>query len=357
MTEPNENTTLLSRARSPSTSHSRRLFIGVTLTLLALSLLLYRRDAPTVVSRQHLTSPIVLLAVGDWGRYGSPAQIRVARAMAQDAFKHNALAIVSTGDNFYEEGVKSVHDPQLNESYDSVYNVHVALSQRPFWPVLGNHDHLGDVDAQVAYSSRSQTWDFPAPYYVRHLTKHLTLLLLDTTPFGTDEYAIRARHRAPRSRPNSQVKWLSRQLKIAARGGRAVLVVGHHNPYSGSTCGHCGATKLREQIGPLLHAHQHRVIAYLSGHEHALMHLVIHGIDHLVSGAGSELDPVCRPNGQHSHKWREHHGVLAGKHAPFVSSTNGFFRLEFNAHHKTFVVSAVDSYNRVVYKFGKRVRF
>lgn len=358
MTDATESTSLILRARSrpPQESWLRIASQLILILILVLPLCsLYRQSGTHMISRLN-SSPTVLLAVGDWGRAGCAEQISVARALSREAETHNAIGVLSTGDNFYEGGVTSQHDPQFNESYAFVYNAHKALRHRPFWPVLGNHDHLGDIQAQLDYTSRSRTWHFPATYYARQVAPRLTVLMMDTTPFGSDHYATRARLRSPMSDPDAQTEWLAHELSKAARKRHAVLVIGHHTPFSGSTCGHRGAKELRKRIEPLLHKHRNRVLAYVSGHEHAMMHLRHGGVDHLVSGAGSKLDKVCRADGRHSHKWRQRHGILQGSQAPLVESVNGFFRLEFDARRHTFVMSAVDTSNHVMYRVKKHVR-
>lgn len=79
------------------------------------------------------------LLVGDWGRDGGQNQSAVAALMATVADSMKPDFILSMGDNFYENGLLSVDDPQFQSSFTDVYN---ADSLQVQWhAVLGNHDY------------------------------------------------------------------------------------------------------------------------------------------------------------------------------------------------------------------------
>ncbi len=72
----------------------------------------------TMSDRVLSNSSFRLLIVGDWGGvidapYTSQIQIKVAKAMENVAKMRNVHAVISTGDNFYTRGVKSVNDPRF----------------------------------------------------------------------------------------------------------------------------------------------------------------------------------------------------------------------------------------------------
>lgn len=54
-------------------------------------------------------------------------------------------------------------DPQWKTKFEDVY-ADPAL-QLPIYPILGNHDHKGNPQAQVEYSQRNKNWRMPAQYY------------------------------------------------------------------------------------------------------------------------------------------------------------------------------------------------
>ena len=53
---------------------------------------------------------------------------------------------------------------------------------------LGDHDHCGNISAQVEYSHRSPIWRMPAPYFVKHIREGqgLTLDLIVTDSIGLE---------------------------------------------------------------------------------------------------------------------------------------------------------------------------
>ena len=147
-----------------------------------------RRGAGAPSGRGGVGGQVTFLAVGDWGMV-SRRQAAVADAMAKAAGDLSARFIVSTGDNFYECGVVGTDDPQWRDTWQvgdasrRLARGH-ALTPRarrlqdmfshpslrlPWLSVLGNHDHFGDADAQVAFSrsGRDRRWVMPDRNFTR----------------------------------------------------------------------------------------------------------------------------------------------------------------------------------------------
>lgn len=304
------------------------------------------------------------LCVGDWGREGILPQKLVAESLARTALATST--IISTGDNFYNHGVKTVSDKRWSKSYEDVYGAQPELRGLDFLPVLGNHDHLGDPLAQVLYTRVSETWKLPARYsakIMRHGNNGIVLVRLDTTPYASGKSGRRARRSG--FVPDPQTLWFEQVMALAEEHSMYALVVGHHNMYSGSTCGHKGTHHLRNALEHILVRYRKNILAYLCGHEHALMHMRKHGIDHIVSGGGSLLDPICRPNmtmyDNNAHDYRKkmkHRGVLnMGNGAKFVKSTNGFFKVEFDSAEDKlqFRATAINEKQEILYSFEKKM--
>ncbi len=213
------------------------------------------------------------IAFGDWGT-GHRDQERVAQAMAVWARRDGLAFMLTAGDNFYQRGVESAEDPRWGDAFEDVYD-DPALARAPVYPTLGNHDHKGDPDAQVAYSRMNPRWVMPARHYtVRRVLSDGTEVQL----FAIDTMPIRegwAGH-------EEQLAWLDRAL--GASTARWKLVFGHHPLYTHSGRGQDDA--MIRQLEPLLV--EHGVDVYFAGHDHILELLQPRrGVQYVVTGAGA----------------------------------------------------------------------
>ena len=85
---------------------------------------------------------------------------------------------LALGDNFYFNGVKDVNDPRFDETFEKVFTAKSLTNANHFRLLAGNHDHYGNVSAEIAYSAKSPRWHFPSLYYdmeEHKLTRTLTL--------------------------------------------------------------------------------------------------------------------------------------------------------------------------------------
>lgn len=247
---------------------------------------------------------ISLLALGDWGHDGSANQMAVAAKLGEVASRSGSRFIVSTGDNFYPSGVTSTKDPRWVRSFENVYTA--PSLQIPWYAALGNHDHRGNIAAQVAYSLSSSRWKMPASYYAIAAPMaggEAHVFFIDTTEIigGGEWLGWIANGR----RGREQLAWLEQCLEASA--ARWKIVVGHHPVHSGGR--HGGDPTLVREIQPLLE--RYGVAMYVNGHDHCLQHVVVNGVSYLTSGAGSKPNAV-RP--------------IAGTH--FASEELGFLEIE-----------------------------
>lgn len=219
---------------------------------------------------------IAFLVVGDWGT-GGALQRRIAAAMTGVAGRSGASFVVSTGDNIYPDGVTSDADPQWKTKFEKIY----ADLPLPWWSVLGNHDHRGNPDAQVAYGKRNHRWNMPGRTWRKDVTAAgggvLSILGIDTTPImqGADGW-------------KNQLSWLDETLTSSPSG--VAVVVGHHPLRS---YGHYQDSKpLVTHVKPILD--KHRVRMYMCGHDHDIQ-LIRNPADRfacLVSGGGGGERPT-----------------------------------------------------------------
>uniref|UniRef100_A0A158QP04 Metallophos domain-containing protein n=1 Tax=Haemonchus placei TaxID=6290 RepID=A0A158QP04_HAEPC len=113
--------------------------------------------------------------------YVTYAQKKVAKAMTDVAIEKNVKYVLSVGDNIYFTGVSNEYDSRFQTSFEDIYNTDAL--RVPWYLIAGNHDHFGNVSAQVAYSRYSRKWNFPDLYYklsfhIKNTT--IDVLMLDT---------------------------------------------------------------------------------------------------------------------------------------------------------------------------------
>ena len=109
--------------------------------------------------------------MGDWGGspdapYTTDREIQTASGLNNVSTNLNASFVLALGDNFYDKGIPTdVNDQRFQSTFEDVYNGE-SLQGPDFFRVLaGNHDHYGNVTAEVAYTDVSERWRFDSLYY------------------------------------------------------------------------------------------------------------------------------------------------------------------------------------------------
>jgi acid phosphatase len=231
----------------------------------------------------------MFLVVGDWGM-DTPELRKVARQMGTTAAAEDCRFVISVGDNFYSSGVSGVRDPLWQERFESVFSA--PALQCPWYAVLGNHDHRGSIQAEVAYHGVDSRWNMPGRYFARQEPlsdgSHADFFYIDTNPIehpGIYDELFSSGFAA------AQMAWLEEEL----RGSRAAwkFVAGHHTIFSGGQ--HGTSDRMVRAVKPLLD--RYGVAAYLNGHDHDLQHIVMDGIHYITSGAGAETTSVTKIEG------------------------------------------------------------
>ncbi|XP_062109818.1 purple acid phosphatase 17-like [Humulus lupulus] len=229
-----------------------------------------------------------ILVVGDWGRNGHFNQSKVAFQMGRIGEKLDVDFVISTGDNFYENGLKSVSDPTFHNSFTNVYTA--KSLQKQWYSVLGNHDYRGDVEAQLSPLLRNidSRWFCLRSFVLNAETAEF--FFVDTTPF-VESYFVEIDHTYDWRHVFPRRNYLTNFLKdlekaLGESTARWKIVVGHHAIRS---VGHHGDTpELIEHLLPLLQAND--VDLYINGHDHSLEHISSpdNSIQFITSGAGSK---------------------------------------------------------------------
>ncbi|KAL5545087.1 hypothetical protein UlMin_008871 [Ulmus minor] len=232
---------------------------------------------------------LTFLVIGDWGRRGLFNQSQVAFQMGKIGENLDINFVVSTGDNFYDNGLTSEYDTAFEESFTKIYTA--KSLQKQWYSVLGNHDYRGDAEAQLSPLLRKidSRWLCLRSFIVN--SELAEIIFVDTTPFVEAYFSNPEGHtydwRGISSR-KTYIQDLLKDVELALKESSAKwkIVVGHHAIRS---VGHHGDTlELIDQLLPILQAND--VDFYINGHDHCLEHISDSNspLQFLTSGAGSK---------------------------------------------------------------------
>ena len=275
------------------------------------------------------------LVIGDWGRMGEFHQTEVAQQMDTFAQKTNAKFTIATGDNFYDNGVRSVNDPQWFGSFENIYKG--SALQRDWFVVLGNHDYQGNPQAEIDYSKISRRWNMPSRYFA--ISKKINdtvsakFIFIDTSPF-VESYQKNAEQYADLAKQDTvkQLKWLDSVLANSKEQWK--IVTGHHPIYSTGSA-HGNTQELFVNVKPMLE--KYHVQLYLAGHEHDLQHQKPEDsyVEYIVSGAGSETRPTSK-----------------SKITEYANDVSGFALLSINSD--SLKINFIDYEGNIIYRGLKK---
>ena len=207
--------------------------------------------------------------VGDWG-VSSDSGLGMTVNSLINRSKDGLEFIVLGGDNFYETGVSSVSDSQFTTTYKRYFDKLPSSITR--FAILGNHDHFGNVLAQVLYSQKDSTWHMDYYFYMQIIRKgesSICSIFLDTD----------------RINQAGQIPFLAASLSSRdCQGSDFIFAFGRHPLYSRG--GHGDSPQLQSQLERLFTTHN--VDAYVAGHDHLLDCLMNNNVLHIVSGAGGK---------------------------------------------------------------------
>ncbi len=244
------------------------------------------------------TGSLHAAAFGDYGRRGRPYQGEVAAAIAKEHRDDPFQLGLTLGDNFYECGVRSVHDPAWRDLWEAFY----TPLKIPFYATLGNHDYghgngyciasRTNTQAEVDYTGHSDSWHMPARYYT-FLAGPVQFFALDTEAWS-----------------GAQKQWLEEKLSAKWPGGISWRVVYGHHPIftSGIHRADPYVKRLQRELLPVLK--DHGVDVYLAGHDHDLEHLRAEGVELFIAGGGGEEVRSVHHRDPHSLAAASKHGFL-----------------------------------------------
>ncbi|VDD94633.1 unnamed protein product [Enterobius vermicularis] len=234
--------------------------------------------------------------------YYTYTQTKVAKAMANLDDGNMTQFVLTTGDNIYYTGVDGVDDKRFQVTY-SYSHVKAEMSgtwkktfenvyrspglDKPWYFVAGNHDHFGNITAQIMYTYKSDKWTFPAPFYTISYEfgpqkTRVDIIAIDTINlcgntvdlehagfFGFFKMLFSKTNTDPHQPKNvtlaeHYLQWIEHQLNSSKAD--YLFVVGHYPIYSASS--HGSSSCLIKKLNPLLQ--KYNVTSYFSGHDHNL---------------------------------------------------------------------------------------
>ena len=260
------------------------------------------------------------LVMGDWGGVGSPPyttpeELATAAGMGEVAGQIDAKFAMALGDNFYSEGITTdEHDMRFDATFEKVFTSNNLMGDDFFRVLLGNHDHYGNVTAQVEYSKHSKRWRMDDLYWSFEETVSsalkdastgevgaatLKVINIDTCtlcgfahytdPLTGEQYSPKGSELPgphDQSFADDQMAWIEDQLQ-GASGAEYIIVAGHYPVYS--ICEHGPTSCLVSQLKPLLEKYE--VSAYLNGHDHCQEHIEVNNIAYHTMGSAHVNDP------------------------------------------------------------------
>lgn len=270
----------------------RRFWIGPVVR--SKELCVSHRNASDVITFPD--AKLTFLVVGDWGRDGMCCQHDVALEMALTAEKMHPSFVVSVGDNFYNTGLLAWNDAQVDRSWRDVYIRPFKSMQQLQWKViLGNHDHQGNIKAQLVLSEKENLWHMPAKYFFETIEEEdVFMAFIDTTVLYYTQKQLLEYFRGDSVTMyyrDNQIAALKK--KLSESKAKWKLVFGHHPLFSSGENAAIEQRNLNQIRTILQHIfRENNVAAYFSGHEHALEHSQSEGINYFISGGGSKTGLV-----------------------------------------------------------------
>ena len=281
---------------------------------------------PALVAASADDDAFNFLVMGDWGGIGkppytTPEEVATAAGMGKVAGERSSRFAMALGDNFYSLGIRTDEtDMRFEHTFENVFTSPNLMGDDYFRVLLGNHDHYGNVTAQVEYSNHSKRWrmddlywsfEETGPAYTGDLDRGLVaadtsatstlvkFVMIDTVTLAgvghqrdevTGEYFTPHGDALPgpadRDFADSQLAWIEEQMK-AASAADYLIVAGHYPVYS--ICEHGPTTELVKDIKPLLD--KYKATAFLNGHDHCQQHIEVDGVAYHTIGSAHENNP------------------------------------------------------------------
>jgi tartrate-resistant acid phosphatase type 5 len=284
----------------------------------------------TVLSVATATQP-PFLVMGDWGGqvwppYTTSMEIATASGMGKVASNLSSTFALALGDNFYDHGVASVTDTRFKDTFEDVFTAPSLQSPFNFRVIAGNHDHRGNVTAQIDYEGVSDRWNFPSLYYT-FTEGDVQFVMIDTVTLtgnsdledGTELSGAALPGPPSKEAADVQMEWI--QTTLAESKSKYLIVAGHYPVYS--ICEHGPTPLLISQLKPMLVANN--VTAYMNGHDHCAQYIDVgDGVQYHTIGSAHENNPsTAHQNTVTKEQLMFHTGVGLGGFASVAVEESG----------------------------------
>ena len=300
-------------------------------------------------NKNEFKDSLNFIVIGDWGGirtkpYYSKIQLKVSKSMIDYSKKVKISFIISTGDNFYDQGLRFFMDSRILHTFENVYLKNdEKFSNINWYLVAGNHDHHTKDNAKYQLSSYNaylpKQWNFPDFLYTKKLIllnankqmKTFRFIFIDTT-IMCNLYEKKLVGNLYNSINQTYYNLFRNQLIMSHNQNESIILIGHHPLYSSQSsekpllyCFHDNFLNLFKN---------YPIIAYFSGHDHSLQYGIYHKVHLFTSAGGSEFYHKPKLNDSDIDKNYKSHFYYAddGKHiyGGFLAVKLSINRLKFS---------------------------
>eukprot|EP01080_Neovahlkampfia_damariscottae_P009014 gene9014-1113_t len=254
---------------------------GICSIIIVITLLTYR---PLTPQAQYN-----IAILGAWGTGNSKQQTVAKLLNSTDPLDF----IISTGDNFFPNGIKNTTDSLISTLWNQVYNGAPPLSLVPWYLVLGPIDWRINPSAQTKIPL--ENWNMPGYFFTQDRIfiggERAQFIFIDTTRFS-DQDRIDYPDTVGKQSKEDIINALEALLSRYQTQYRWRFVVGHHNMYGSGPSGDWGHKNMT-QIEDLFKKYD--VDGYFSGQDGVLQVLEDRfpannrSLSYFVSGAGGDF--------------------------------------------------------------------
>jgi tartrate-resistant acid phosphatase type 5 len=219
----------------------------------------------------------------------------------------SSLLLFAAGDQFYPDGTTGIIEPFAEDFSSSEFlmwkqtfldktarlrdGLKSSPLSVPWYVVLGNHDYMGQWEAQIAFShslaNPGKLWRMPDRNYSFE-KNGVAFVCFDA---NACQHSVRRVKRDAVAVFEKDVEWLKRTLALHRASSRWVVLVQHHPFYTdgrGHSCEALALSRSKEQGGLDLESLVREsgcVDVVVAGHEHMMMAKMVDTTLHVCAGA------------------------------------------------------------------------